>query len=722
MKTTWTLELKGDRAQRVAKSLRRDLQSLQSALEGVDVAASRANATLARMSAPAGIGRRVAGERQVARAARATYETHRSGSRRVSQDERTQARIRRNVERARQTNERNATREELAAQRTRARIHRGFDAWRRRGEREERRTSTERARFERLSERRRVSATREMRTQHREQIGLLSSVGGVLGTIATVAAGITATAVAMVGGFAAVGLQIGQWIAQMAVFRESAVTTLGAVLGGRGSRGRGSIQQVGSAAFRRSQAIARLTPADERGALEASTQIAAAGYQGRQAERVNAASLDVQALRGSLDPTAQARFVLGLSQLHTSARARDEDIRQTAGAAGLSRTAVTRRAAAAAGVTRRGGETDLAYQNRIDAARRSGRITGAHAEEAVLQELQGLTGQRLGGFAAERGSSLGGAISNLEGSPLGMITGIGLENLGGLNALKASIFALGNALNGSSVAGQALQRALAGVLDGAGAGLAAILTPQNIERFVGAIATGLPRVVEFIGLLTGPALDGFMQGIAPLMESFRNGGGDLENMVALAQLFAESLGYIVGVSARLTVYFGGLLALLTMLGAGFTYIIEMFTSLPGRISDLAVAIGAALVSGIQQGISRGVATVRETVGGFAGSIVGTARDVLGINSPSRVFAELGGYTAQGFQVGLERGAPDVSGAVSGMLSGGAGAGSAGARGPVTIHVHVDGRGEDAEGLAETIARRVADLFAGDLDAAALGVG
>lgn len=717
MKTTWTLELKGDRAQRVAKSLRRDLQSLQSALEGVDVAASRANATLGRMSAPAGIGRRVAGEQRVARAARATYDTHRVGHRRVSQDDQTQARIRRAVETARQTNDRKATRAARAA----AAEDRKAAREERSEERTRNRTRREFASWERGNERRRVAATRSMQREHREQFAILSQTGGVMRMIAGTALGITATAAAMVTGFAAVGLQIGQWIAQMAVFRESAVTTLGAVLGGRGSRGRGSIQQVGSAAFRRAQAVARRTPADEAGAIQAATQIAAAGYTGRQSERVNAASLDVQALNAN-DPTSQSRFILGLSQLHGSARARDEDIRQTASAAGLNRTAVTRRAAANAGITRRDGEADLAYQNRIDAARRSGRITGAHAEEAVLQELQSLTGQRLGGFAAERGNSLGGAISNLEGAPLGMITSIGLEGLGGLSAMRDSLVAIGNAMNGSSVAGQALQRALAGILNAGGQAFATIFSPENVESFTRELARILPLVVQFVGALAGPALEGFMEGIAPMLESFRSGNTDMNDLAATAMLFAQSLGYIVGLSVRLTVAFGQFFVVLTILGAGFAQFIEAITSIPGRIGDLAVAIGAALVSGIQQGISRGVATVRETVGGFAGSIVGTAREALGINSPSRVFAELGGYTAQGFQVGLERGTPDVSGAVSGMLSGGAAAGSPLGRGPVSITIHVDGRGEDAEGLADTIARRVADLFAGDLDAAALGVG
>lgn len=732
MKTTWTLELKGDRAQRVARGLRRDLQSLQATLENVDGASMRLNATLGRMSAGSVVQRRVAGERQVARAAARTVETQRVGHRRVATDEATQRRVRLAAERAQAATRRAAERDARKAQRDADRAQRAADQGKARADRDWRRhmrdvgrTTMFNWRLEqrqgRDAERTRRAGLRDLREQNREQSSLLRGTLGALGSIGAVAAGITATAAAMVGGFASVGIEIGRWILQMAVFRESAVTTLGAVLGGRGTRGAGSIQQVGSAAFRRAQAVARQTPADEAGAIEAATQIAAAGYSGRAAERVNAASLDVQALRGSLDPTAQQRFVLGLSQLHGSARAREEDIRQTAFAAGLSPQAIMRRAATLAGITQNRGEADVAFQRRIDAARLDGRITGRTAEEAVLAELQGLTGQRLGGFAAERGNSLGGALSNLESAPLGMITSIGLENLPGLNAMKASLFAISEALNGSSAAGQALQRAIAGVLNVGGEAFATIFSRENVEMFVTEFARILPLVVRFVSALAAPALEGFMEGIAPMLQSFRDGNTDMDSITATAMLFAQSLGYIVGLSVRLTVAFGEFFVVLTILGAGFAQFIEAIMSIPQRIGDLALAIGTALVDGIRNGITRGIASARETVTGFAGGIVGAARDALGIRSPSRVFAELGAYSAEGFTVGLNRGAPDVSSAVSGMLSGGAAGGAAG-RGPVSITINVDGRGQSDDQLADTLVDRLSEFFAGRMDAAALAVG
>ena len=121
MKTTWNLELRSAKATREARAFRRELQSLQGMLEQVDSASARLNATLGRMASPAAVQRRVRGERAVAREVRSTYDAHRVGHRRVSQDLDTQGRIRRNVDRALRSN---ATREDREQGRRRARNER----------------------------------------------------------------------------------------------------------------------------------------------------------------------------------------------------------------------------------------------------------------------------------------------------------------------------------------------------------------------------------------------------------------------------------------------------------------------------------------------------------------------------------------------------------------------------------------------------------------------
>ena len=97
-----------------------------------------------------------------------------------------------------------------------------------------------------------------------------------LGRLAGVATAVTGIATGIGGAFLGVAASIGRSVTEMIRFRESAVVTLGTLLRGRG-QGREVIGRVGGAAFRQTQAIARLTPGNERDVISARSQLAAAG-------------------------------------------------------------------------------------------------------------------------------------------------------------------------------------------------------------------------------------------------------------------------------------------------------------------------------------------------------------------------------------------------------------------------------------------------------------
>ena len=66
-------------------------------------------------------------------------------------------------------------------------------------------------------------------------------------------------------------------------------------------------------------------------------------------------------------------------------------------------------------------------------------------------------------------------------------------------------------------------------------------------------------------------------------------------------------------------------------------------------------IGLDLMLGLSRGIRNAYGIVKDTITGAADGAVGWFKDKLGINSPSRVFAELGGYTMAGLVQGLSNG-------------------------------------------------------------------
>ena len=85
-------------------------------------------------------------------------------------------------------------------------------------------------------------------------------------------------------------------------------------------------------------------------------------------------------------------------------------------------------------------------------------------------------------------------------------------------------------------------------------------------------------------------------------------------------------------------------------------------SWPGKIaaalSSLAaegMAAGAALVQGLINGISGMIGAAVAKAKELASSVANAAKSFLGINSPSKLFTEIGAYTAQGFGIGLATG-------------------------------------------------------------------
>lgn len=122
-----------------------------------------------------------------------------------------------------------------------------------------------------------------------------------------------------------------------------------------------------------------------------------------------------------------------------------------------------------------------------------------------------------------------------------------------------------------------------------------------------------------------------------------------------------------------------------------TAVPEIVSSIVGAYTGLAgeiVEIGANIVSGIWDGICSMAGWIKDKVTGFFSGIVEGVRGFLGIHSPSKVFAEIGNSTIEGFSEGVDDGVADAEGSLLdtvGALSAdmasafGSGGGAAGSR-------------------------------------------
>lgn len=82
-------------------------------------------------------------------------------------------------------------------------------------------------------------------------------------------------------------------------------------------------------------------------------------------------------------------------------------------------------------------------------------------------------------------------------------------------------------------------------------------------------------------------------------------------------------------------------------------------SMPAKFTDF----GRNLLQGLVNGITSGLGAVKAAITGAGASAIGWFKEKLGIHSPSRVFAELGGFTMEGLQQGIAGGQGGPLGAV-----------------------------------------------------------
>ena len=106
-------------------------------------------------------------------------------------------------------------------------------------------------------------------------------------------------------------------------------------------------------------------------------------------------------------------------------------------------------------------------------------------------------------------------------------------------------------------------------------------------------------------------------------------------------------------------------------------------------------LGKRIIEGITSGIRAGWSALVSGVTDIADGIKNTFKDLLGIHSPSVVFADYGRQTVAGYAQGVDAEAPAAQAAISAMApnapAGGSssGAASAGRGGPITVEVNIN---------------------------------
>lgn len=535
----------------------------------------------------------------------------------------------------------------------------------------------------------------------RSQMRALAAVGGGAVSAALAVAGIGAA-------FAGVGAAAASSVVEIAAFRESSLTALQAVLGSSQAAGR---------TFRNAIQIANQTPLDTRDVIAATQSFAVAGFQEREIQPLLAASADLGAAFGQ---RSSEGFAFALSQIRAAGQLQGQELLQLQNA-NVSREAVLASIARQLGLGT-GEAGNRAALNAIRQRRVSSAVGIQAALDAVRSRLDG--GRALGSFARDQSETLTGALSNARNALFNLIVGMDLGNLPGIRALKDTILRITAALQDGSPAAMMIRQGISSAANALGGFLANATSTQNIAATFATVQSAVRGIGGFLREAWPIARDffeaigpGFAVGIAPLrglLGTLTGQGpataGTLATLGVLARALGAGIGFVVGGLGTLA---GAAVAPLVELAALWQQLTGLGNTIGPTLRAAFTGVGTQIVEGIRAGISGAVTGLTETVSGLGTSAVNAARAALGIQSPSRVFADVvGRQIPAGIQLGIERGSGPLDASVAGLAQPGALA-MGGARANVSIVINVQRGGGDeatARTIADVVEERLADIF------------
>lgn len=306
--------------------------------------------------------------------------------------------------------------------------------------------------------------------------------------------------------------------------------------------------------------------------------------------------------------------------------------------------------------------------------------------------------QRFSQFAKDHPQFVGAMVK------LGVLVAIAAVAMGGLLMVGGGVaMALGNILSvATKIGASALFSGIGGV------GLASIAAPLLLIASIGLL---IWQYWEPIKALLGGMWDGFLEGIQPvslvladmidvlgsLFTPVDASEESLQNLANIGRMIGEIFGGVVtfvfvvlaGAVKMLAIAFWGVgTAIGTLIGfmvtnlgavydiikgvftldgptimAGFLAIWQNINQFFGGLPAKLMQFGIDMIQGLLNGIWSKMGVFGESLAKIGNGAINRLKAVLGINSPSREFAALGGFTMQGFTQGLLGGQGDAQAAL-----------------------------------------------------------
>lgn len=292
--------------------------------------------------------------------------------------------------------------------------------------------------------------------------------------------------------------------------------------------------------------------------------------------------------------------------------------------------------------------------------------TLAHAFEVLFGQMGAAWQQIAPGLLEAVGAAAGAICDILVASAPSLMAG----------AMQAFTFIL-QAL--TEVAGQLAEAApqiLQGLVDGFVANAPALFEAaqglfmglvDGVVAIIPALAAALPQIIDvfisglpgFVGTLLQAAVDLFVAIVNAIPIILPGLIGNVGNLIGtVVSNLPTFIGMLLG--AAVTLFTAIVTAVPQIIGSLLGAVGNLLNQAKNAITsfDLGSA-GRAFIQGFVNGVTGLASWVVDRVCGVFNGVVGAVKALLGIHSPSRVMAGLGGYTVDGFVVGIAGGKRDV---------------------------------------------------------------
>lgn len=221
-----------------------------------------------------------------------------------------------------------------------------------------------------------------------------------------------------------------------------------------------------------------------------------------------------------------------------------------------------------------------------------------------------------------------------------------------------------------------------GLLDKVGESLPNIIEKgtEFISSMIEGLSTGIPQAIETMGEIIAKLLEVIMQNLPQIIESGLNlvmklAEGIIKGLPNILTSMIELITKLIGtISQNMPKFVEKGLEIIAKLIIGLVKAVPDILASIGKITveilkgfgQIVVGIvdvGKNIIKGLWEGIKNMVSWIMDKVKGFIGGIVNAAKSVLGIKSPSKVFADIGKFVDLGLAEGISNNLKPVTNAM-----------------------------------------------------------